>query len=354
MKRFIFPMNFKTVFPFLLVTVIFTLPYTPTISKYVWKDEIKLNLTILYPETELTSILITAPYMGCIFEGTGIQIVGNSGQWNLSAEEGYSLPETITVKIGENVYTVYTNGQGNQEGITFEQETGMLTVAEGLIGNDSVTITANGQIAEEFPTLPDVPPQITQPEDTVSGGGTGTESTDGATGTESEGESTSSESEGESAGSESSGESTGSESSGESTGSESEGESTSSENGGESTGTESSGESAGSEGEGESTSSENGGESTGTESGGESTGTESGGESTGTESEGESAGSESSGESAGTESGGESTGSESGEESTSSEGEGESTGSESSGESTSSESEGESTGSDGAGNSSEV
>ena len=148
-----------------------------------------VSLTILYPETELTSILITAPYMGCIFERTGIQIVGNSGQWNLSAEEGYSLPETITVKIGENVYTVYTNGQGNQEGITFEQETGMLTVAEGLIGNDSVTITANGQIAEEFPTLPDVPPQITQPEDTVSGGGTGTESTDGATGTESEGES---------------------------------------------------------------------------------------------------------------------------------------------------------------------
>ena len=58
MKKFIFPINLGAAFPFLLITVIYTVPFTPTISKYIWTDSIQLDLQIVNPEQEITSIII--------------------------------------------------------------------------------------------------------------------------------------------------------------------------------------------------------------------------------------------------------------------------------------------------------
>ena len=79
MKKFIFPINLGAAFPFLLITVIYTVPFTPTISKYIWKDSIRLDLQIVNPEQEITSIIIPDDGTPGTEGGTGGSDSGSTG-----------------------------------------------------------------------------------------------------------------------------------------------------------------------------------------------------------------------------------------------------------------------------------
>lgn len=62
----------------------------------------------------------------------------------LTAEAGCTLPESITVSIGQDSFLVYTDGTQPQEGITFDGERGLLSISESLIAENpgGVTVTA--------------------------------------------------------------------------------------------------------------------------------------------------------------------------------------------------------------------
>ena len=79
MKKFIFPINLGAAFPFLLITVIYTVPFTPTISKYIWTDSIQLDLQIVNPEQEITSIIIPDDGTLGTEGGTGGSDSGSTG-----------------------------------------------------------------------------------------------------------------------------------------------------------------------------------------------------------------------------------------------------------------------------------
>ncbi len=65
-----------------------------------------------------------------------------------TAGEGYELPETITITIDGEEYIVYTSAEDcdkNPDGITFDIETGTLTISKDLLKDvESITITAEG------------------------------------------------------------------------------------------------------------------------------------------------------------------------------------------------------------------
>ena len=68
-----------------------------------------------------------------------------------TAGEGYNLPETIVITIDGEEYTVYTNDvDENPEGITFDVETGTLTITKALLQDvKTITITAEGTEKED-------------------------------------------------------------------------------------------------------------------------------------------------------------------------------------------------------------
>lgn len=65
-----------------------------------------------------------------------------------TAGEGYELPETIVITIDGEEYTIYTADEEsgkNPEGITFDAETGTLTISADLLKDaEAITITAEG------------------------------------------------------------------------------------------------------------------------------------------------------------------------------------------------------------------
>lgn len=139
---------FRMVLPCLALAAILTLPSAVTWSKYVWQDEIKLTLTLNYPDQGLTSLLSVFPDADCTLDGNGIRIEAAeiSGQWILSAEDGYTLPESIIVQVGGSGYPVDTNGQNDPETVSFDPASGALTVADSLLADSggSVTVMASG------------------------------------------------------------------------------------------------------------------------------------------------------------------------------------------------------------------
>lgn len=148
MKKRISHMGIPQVLLCLLGGVVVTLPFSVTGSKYVWQDDLQIILKVDYDEQNAAGNLSVSPETLCTLEGTGIWIkpTGISGQWFLRPEEGYLLPETFTVEIGGMEYVGYTDGQGNPQGISYDAETGILTISDCLLENDRgrITVIVNG------------------------------------------------------------------------------------------------------------------------------------------------------------------------------------------------------------------
>lgn len=145
MKNYISRVRFRNVLPFLFLAVLFTLPSTSTGSKYVWEDTINVELKVLYPESEITSLLPDGyPSEFWVQELQNIQATATEEGLVLSAEEGYTLPECITVEIGQTVFSVKTDGTEAPDGIIFNPETGMLRIADSLLSDRGRTVVVIG------------------------------------------------------------------------------------------------------------------------------------------------------------------------------------------------------------------
>lgn len=76
-----------------------------------------------------------------------------------TAGEGYELPETIMITIDGVEYIIYTSDEDsdkNPEGITFDSETGTLTISKDLLEDiKEITITAEGVEKEDKKENPD-------------------------------------------------------------------------------------------------------------------------------------------------------------------------------------------------------
>lgn len=70
----------------------------------------------------------------------------------LAPQAGFVLPEQLILKIGSVEYTVYTDGENEPEGIAFNPETGILTIAAELV-KDGDTIALVGAAALEEPAV---------------------------------------------------------------------------------------------------------------------------------------------------------------------------------------------------------
>lgn len=74
----------------------------------------------------------------------------------LTPDEGYLLPESFTVTIGETVYTIYTNGENELDTMFFDTESSTLYILGDILPTDgsAVTVTAYA--------IPEVPPYTVQ------------------------------------------------------------------------------------------------------------------------------------------------------------------------------------------------
>ncbi len=78
------------------------------------------------------------------------QAGGRTFTWNegeplvlhIKADEGFRMPAVFTLKINDTEYSVRTDGGENPEGISYNAETGELSIASGIINNgDSFVIS---------------------------------------------------------------------------------------------------------------------------------------------------------------------------------------------------------------------
>ena len=134
MKHIVSKVRFRAVLPLLFTAVLLTLPSAATGSKYVWEDTIDLTLKVSYPEQSITSI---GP-VGYLSESwirdlTNIQAVPTAEGLILTAEAGYRLPACIIVEIGQAAFSVKTDGSDAIKGITFDPETGLLSIEKNFV-----------------------------------------------------------------------------------------------------------------------------------------------------------------------------------------------------------------------------
>lgn len=129
----------------LVLGTILALPTTVTQSKYVWQDDIQVNLKITYAGQIITSIQPEGhPSEFWVQDLTNIQATPTADGLVLTAMEGYMMPEFITVKIGQTIFSVKTDGTEHPEGITFDATSGLLSILESLIDENpgGVTVSA--------------------------------------------------------------------------------------------------------------------------------------------------------------------------------------------------------------------
>lgn len=78
------------------------------------------------------------------------QVGGRTFTWNegeplvlhIKADEGFRMPAVFTLRINDTEYSVRTDGGENPEGISYNAETGELSIASGVINNgDSFVIS---------------------------------------------------------------------------------------------------------------------------------------------------------------------------------------------------------------------
>ena len=164
MRRFSSNPGRKFILLTLVVGVLCTIPFSITRSKYVWKDDIVITLDVRYSDQILTSLLPpNLPASDWILSLANIQATLQNDGLILCAEQGYQLPEEITVLIGTDTYTVHTNGQENPGGIAFAPETGMLSISSILIAENptSITVIASAEqtVPAEGTAMPSVSPE---------------------------------------------------------------------------------------------------------------------------------------------------------------------------------------------------
>ena len=164
MRRFSSNPGRKFILLTLVVGVLCTIPFSITRSKYVWKDDIVITLDVRYSDQILSSLLPpNLPASDWILSLANIQATRQNDGLLLCAEQGYQLPEEITVLIGTDTYTVHTNGQENPGGIAFAPETGMLSISSILIAENptSITVIASAEqtVPAEGTAMPSVSPE---------------------------------------------------------------------------------------------------------------------------------------------------------------------------------------------------
>lgn len=133
----------------LALAVILTLPVAVTWSKYVWKEDIEVNLLISCSEQSITGMFPEGyPSDFWVQDLTNIQATAAADGLVLTAEKGYKLPEYITVEIGQTVFSVKTDGREVKERVSFEPVTGMLSIAESLINENPGGVTVRAAAEE--------------------------------------------------------------------------------------------------------------------------------------------------------------------------------------------------------------
>ena len=137
-----------------LAAVVISLPLGPTLSKYVWNENvgsIDLTVTPYYHEPETTYSLDHMKAYAASSYGTWIPGQSSFSVY-LTADEGYLLPSTVYVKIDGTRHTV---PDGGISGIWYDAADGYLSIDGDLLwGNPSyITISA---AAEQIP-LPEPP-----------------------------------------------------------------------------------------------------------------------------------------------------------------------------------------------------
>lgn len=153
MKKEKFCIPFRLLFPCLVLVAVLTIDPGLSGSKYVWREDIIITLKVNYSDGGISPLPETLWKLE--ITGIGIETTQVPGQWILYAEEGYALPESLLIKIGEMEYRVYTDGQNNPEEISFEPGTGMLILAESLLLDSSLEAgptQENESIQEGEPT----------------------------------------------------------------------------------------------------------------------------------------------------------------------------------------------------------
>lgn len=154
MKRLGSPRRLRAALPLLAMAVLLTVPSTATASKYVWQDTIDVKLHVLYLNTAITSLLLEShPSEFWVQDLTNIAAAPTAEGLVLTAADGYALPGTITVKIGQQTFSVGTDGTQNPAGITFQPETGLLSIQEALIEQNpgGVTVQAAAEAKTDEP-----------------------------------------------------------------------------------------------------------------------------------------------------------------------------------------------------------
>ena len=153
MKKEKFCIPFRLLFPCLVLVAVLTIDPGLSGSKYVWREDIIITLKVNYSDGGISPLPETLWKLE--ITGIGIETTQVPGQWILYAEEGYALPESLLIKIGEMEYRVYTDGQNNPEEISFEPGTGMLILAESLLLDSSLELRI---IADRVPESNQRPP----------------------------------------------------------------------------------------------------------------------------------------------------------------------------------------------------
>ena len=154
MKRLGSPRRLRAALPLLAMAVLLTVPSTATASKYVWQDTIDVKLHVLYLNTAITSLLLEShPSEFWVQDLTNIAAAPTAEGLVLTAADGYALPGTITVKIGQQTFSVGTDGTQNPAGIAFQPETGLLSIQEALIEQNpgGVTVQAAAEAKTDEP-----------------------------------------------------------------------------------------------------------------------------------------------------------------------------------------------------------
>lgn len=150
MKRLGSPRRLRAALPLLAMAVLLTVPSTATASKYVWQDTIDITLKVIYPDTAITSLFPEGhPSEFWVQDLTDIKANISADGLVLTAAEGYTLPETISVKIGQQTFQVRTDGTQNPEGITFQPEAGLLSIEQFLLDENPGGVTVSAAAMEK-------------------------------------------------------------------------------------------------------------------------------------------------------------------------------------------------------------
>lgn len=193
MKRLGSPRRLRAALPLLAMAVLLTVPATATASKYVWQDTIDVTLKVVYPESVITSLLPAGhPSEFWVQDLTNIAAAPTAEGLVLTAADGYTLPGTITVKIGQQTFLVETDGTQNPAGITFQPETGLLSIQEALIEQNpgGVTVQAAAEAKPDDPGTSSAGQSDPDPDTTAASGSAAPEGQPPQTGSVPTGETT--------------------------------------------------------------------------------------------------------------------------------------------------------------------